>query len=148
MFENILNSPEQVSVYPGNYEPLPGQVRELSDELASRKSGSALPVKISVGNEFYRVTLLAPGFRREEFFINTRDRTLSITGMRKNASTPNNLSKELRSSQAQCIQQDVLLPPDVDTEFVTAEYANGTLSIWIFRTKTPVINKPVRIIVH
>jgi HSP20 family molecular chaperone IbpA len=148
MFRSTANNPCHASVYPGKYERLPGQVKELCDELARNKTVSEFPVKVLVGNDFYRVNVLAPGFVRDDFFISTKDQVLSIVGMRKIPSAHGETAKGYYSSQRECIQQEVILPPDVDTEFVSAEYANGTLSIWVFRTKTPVINKPVHIIVH
>jgi HSP20 family molecular chaperone IbpA len=135
-------------VYPGNYQRLPGQEKELSEALAITKSAEELPVKVLTGNDFYRVNVLAPGFVRDDFFISTKDRVLSIVGMRKIPSAHGEQANGYCLSPPRCIQQDVKLPPDVVTEFVSAEYANGTLSIWVFRTKTPVINKPMNIIVH
>lgn len=148
MFLSTVNNPDHASVYPGNYERLPGQVKELFEELDRNKTVSEFPVKVLVGNDFYRVNVLAPGFVRDDFFISTKDQLLSIVGMRKVPSAHGEKEKGYYLSQRECIQQDVILPPDVDTEFVSAEYANGTLSIWVFRTKTPVVNKPVHISVH
>ena len=114
MFRSTVNNPGHASVYPGKYERLPNQVKELSEELARKKSMPELPVKVLIGNDFYRVNVPAPGFVRDDFFISTKDQVLSIVGMRKIPSAhgekPNgyNLPRE-------CIQQDVILPPDVDT---------------------------------
>lgn len=146
MFKSAFNLPDHASVYPGEYEPLPGKLKALSDELISNKAVNNPPFQVFGQNDYYRVDLPAPGFKREDFLVHTDGQILSIAGIRlKPHPDQGLLGYQLQSD---CIYQDIHLPPDVDTEFVTAEFENGILTIWIFRTNNPVLNNPAHIVVH
>lgn len=145
---NITYCPDHSFIYPGEYEPLPGQERELSSELENSKTVIEPPIKVTELQDNYRIEMPAPGFRREDFFINTDREVLSISGMTRKPSNRKEKSSELNDFYYECIQRDIVLPPDVDSEFVTAEYANNILSICLFRTNHPIVNRPGHIIVY
>jgi HSP20 family protein len=148
MLPNATYYPDHSSIYPGEYEPLPGQEKELSDELKKSTGVMKPPVNVIGLHDYYRIEIQAPGFRREDFFINTNGEILSIAGMTKKRLKQGEESPGFHDLHYECIQRDIVLPSDVDTEFVTAEYANGILCVWLFRTSNPVENRPSQIIVY
>jgi HSP20 family protein len=123
------------SVYPGEYEPLPWQ-RELSDILKKKEEKGGKP-GINIGDlpYYYRIMIPMPGFCREDFFVKTDGRILSIAAISK---MPGN----------EWFKRDILLPEDVDTDFGVAEYRNGILSVCLFKAHHPPENRPGHIIVY
>lgn len=148
MLSNAIYNPDHCSIYPGEYEPLPGQQKELSDELKNSTSVTKPTVNVVALRDYYRVEIPAPGFRRENFFINTNGEILSIAGMSRKSPKHGEESSGFHDLNYDCLQQDIVLPSDVDSEFVTAEYANGILYVCLFRTNIPVVNRPGQIIVY
>ena len=147
MLTNVIYRSDECCVYPGEYEPIPGQKKELYDELKKNKTVTMPAVTVIGEDDYYRIEMAAPGFNREDFFINTDGPVLSISAMTKRLAKPEKLSAAV-TDHYKCIQRDIVLPPDVDTEFVTAVYANGILSVWLFRTATPVVSRPGHIVVY
>jgi HSP20 family protein len=148
MRPNNRYHPNHSSIYPGEYEPLAGQEKELSDELKKSNDVTKPPVNVVELHDYYRIEVAAPGLRRESFFITTNGRILSITGMPTKPSKRNEEYSGLNDLHAKCIKRDIVLPLDVDTEFAAAEYANGILCICMLRTSYPGRNRPGHIIVY
>ena len=148
MLPNNRYYTDHSSIYPGEYEPLAGQEKELSDELKKNTIVTKPPVNIVKLHDYYRIEMPAPGFKRENFFITSNGEILSISGMPTKASKRNEEFSVFNDLHGRCIKRDIVLPLDVDTEFATAEYANGILCICLFRTSYPTVNRPSNIIVY
>ena len=136
------------SIYPGAYEPLPEQKKELSIELIKGTCVKKPPANFVEFNDYYRLEIAAPGFRREDFFIIANGGMLSVTARTKKCSKQQQEAEGFPDFTYECIHRDIVLPPDVDTDFVSAEYTNGILWIRLCRTSTPVVNKTGHIVVY
>ncbi len=97
----------------------------------------------------YRIELCAPGFNREDFLVHTNGYKLSIGALSKKHSHKTTRGhNQLDHFNCECINREIPLPHDVDTDFVTAEYANGILNIYLFKNARPTENREGDIIVY
>ena len=149
MLDNDIYYSEHASIYPGKYEPMPLKEKELAAELS--KKGKKIvkpPVNINELSDHYRIEIAVPGFSREDFFIQTKNRLLSIAAVHKNPVEKADSHYRFLSFNCKCIKQEIMLPGDVDPDFVTAEYINGILKICLFKTSYPAENRSCKIIVY
>lgn len=147
MFKQMTYPLEHSSVYPGEYEPLPREAKELSDRLKRRHCVTNPPVNVKAYPEHYIVEMPAPGFKREDFYITTNGMILFISAT-KISPTEDRIGHGFQGFNYNCLQRDVILPEDVDTEFSTAGYVDGILRIGLFRSMYPVVNGIGHIMVY
>lgn len=149
MLENNIYYSEHASIYPGKYEPMPWKEKELAAALS--KKGIKIikpPVNINELDDHYKIEIAVPGFSREDFFIHTKDRLLSIAAVHKDPVEKEDSHYRFLSFICKCIKHEIMLPENVDPDFVTAEYINGILQICLFKTSYPAKNRPCDIIVY
>lgn len=149
MLDNDIYYSEHASIYPGKYEPMPWKEKELLEEF--KKGGirrDKPPVNICEQTDQYRIEIAAPGFSREDFVIYTYNHLLSIFAMNKKIVMPEDSHYRVRSFICNYIKRDVDLPVDVDTDFGTAEYRNGILFIYLYKSSYQTKNRHVQIIVY
>lgn len=149
MTDNATYYTEHASVYPGEYEPLPWKEKELQDEI-NRQEARVIkpPVNISELADYYKVEMAVPGFKAEDFYIYANGRILFISALNKKPITPGEESYYIHNFNYECILRRITLPVNADTNFIKAEYRDGILTIYFFKTILPAINQPGRIIVY
>ena len=98
--------------------------------------------------DYYLVEMPAPGFQKNDFFIKTLGSSLLIIGNKKCSNTINEAHYHHHDFRYQYITRNVDLPANADTEFGTAEYKNGILYIYLYKTICPVQNQQNFIIVY
>lgn len=134
--------------YPGEYATLPYKWHALDEELHKARGSVTRPTAtISELPQHYKVEIAVPGFKREDFFVHTRGRVLSVAAMRRKNGLKGP-SDPLNDTHSRCIKRNILLPRDIDTSFITAEYKDGMLTIHFFKTKYPLKNPKTRIAVY
>ena len=126
MIRDIRYYSKSASIYPGVYEPLQGKEVEITNEEEIRP-----PVNILELCDHYRIEISAPNFEKGDFFIMTNKCSLSVITRKRNK-----------------IKVVINLPADADTDFGTAEYKNGMLYIFLYRSTCPVQNRKSQIIVY
>jgi HSP20 family protein len=129
---------EPITIYPGRYQPLPWKEKELLDEI---KAGGAKiirpPVNISEMTDYYKIEMPVPGFNSQDFFVHTQGRSLSISAINKKTPGRDETHYLSHNFNWHCILRHITLPPDTDASFATAEYRNGVLSLYIYKTLYP-----------
>jgi len=131
------------AVYPGLYQPV------FTKEQDSIKiKGSKPPVNIIEFPDYYLVEMPAPGFQKEEFLVKTQGCSLLIAGKKKCANISEEAHYHHHGFNSRYITRNVDLPGDADTEFGTAEYKNGVLYIYLYKTSYPLPNHQSFIIVY
>jgi HSP20 family protein len=80
------------------------------------------------------VELEVPGFDEKELEIEVRDHTLSVTGEREEKTERKEKALRLRERLETRFERRFELPPDVDSEHVTAEYTKGVLTVHVPKT--------------
>lgn len=96
----------------------------------------------------YEVEMPAPGFQKEDFLVKTQGCSLMIAGYKKCSNTIQEARYHHHDFRYQYITSRVDLPTNADTEFGTAEYKNGILYIYLYKTTCPVQNHQSFIIVY
>lgn len=123
----------QSSVYPGEYThlyegiPFKRNVRKPTKRFVSGTSG-----KIEDLGDCYFVELPLPGIRKEEFVVETSGNILSVVVFQ--AEAKGNIGERASSSKIESTQsfiREVALPEDADLLFVSAQYKEGILSIYV-----------------
>ena len=87
------------------------------------------PVNVAEDKDGVQVVAEVPGIPKEDVKLQLHDGTLTISGERKlpeNADNAEILRREIRYGS---FSRTIQLPESIDTEKVTAEYANGVLRI-------------------
>jgi HSP20 family protein len=131
------------SIYPGIYQPSFSKEQELIKIKSSRP-----PVNIIEFPDCYEIEMPAPGFNKDDFIIKSQGCSLIIGVIRKKNETLENAQYRQHGFNYRHISRSVDLPADADTEFGTAEYKNGVLSIYLYKTSFPVQNHQNFIIVY
>lgn len=110
---------EEHLVYPGGYQPMEG--RELPDSVAGwkRKKLQFPAIHVMDLPELVKVELVLPGFRREDFCVCCRSRTLQVYAMHFPANASEGLPEKF--------ERQIQLPAEVAVEFISAEYQDGVL---------------------
>ena len=85
--------------------------------------------KLSDSGEAFRVTATLPGIDVDKLNINVTGRRLSVSGHAAAAEVPENAVWHRRERSAGSFEQSFLLPDQVDTAKVEAEYKDGILVI-------------------
>lgn len=132
MKENVTYKKEY-PVYPGEYALLPESEAMLQALRIGNKNSAILPlVNMEEMDDCFKIDMLVPGSKREDVFIYIYENVLTVVV----------LHKDLRESTKKlpihefvptCLERHILLPADADTEFISAEYRQGILSMHIPR---------------
>lgn len=139
----------EVSTYPGGYTPKQRTFETLAEELSQSKEGANNPAEnICETPEYYKIELAAPGLKREDFFAGiNKQGHLSISAHNEPTGIENEKYQK-RTFDYRCFTRELLLPENIDTDFIKAEYRAGILSIWFLKTKGPYRKRTSTIIVY
>jgi HSP20 family protein len=148
MTENKTYYSESMSAYPGKYEPMPWKEQEFINELNENINAVIEPkVQVNETPGTYSIELPAPGFQREDFFVHAKDRYLSIAAINR-ADKNENRSSGPDRIRYKYIFLKIDLPFGVDTEFGSAEYRNGKLTVHLQKTRHTIDKSYTHIIVY
>jgi len=132
-----LNFSNLSSGYPGGYRPNPVIFESLvgkhplKDEMSNKSD-----INILEGRKHYKVEVVAPGFERESLFVSVNeDCCLSVTGIHTKDEIAERQKYRQHPVKYEGFTHEIKLPENIDTDFITAEYKAGILSIWFSKTK-------------
>ncbi len=129
----IFNT-NKLSVYPGEYKLLPSKLRVLENRLKDTKPLKASAYNISQTPNNYKIELAAPEFEREDFFIQIKkDGRLVISALHDEKMYSDEKYKK-HAFHHGFLSSEIVVPQNADTDFSKAEYKNGILSIWFFKS--------------
>lgn len=136
--------------YPGGYVPNP-----LIFESIKRKHCGAGESKdeanfyILENTKYFKVELVAPGFKRENFLVSINEKCcLSVTAMHTEDEQRERQRYEKQVLKYECINKEFALPENIDTDFISAEYKSGILSIWFLKTEKSYRRRATMVIVY
>lgn len=135
---------EECPAYPGKYVPMP----EIEELLKDKKRHMTLPsINMDEFDNFFRVEVSLPGIHRQDIVVLVEDSILTIKVIHKD-SHPAICKPKIHEFDMNYFERQITLPQDADTEFATAEYRDGILSMLV--PKTPDHSKlhPGRIVVY
>jgi len=92
-------------------------------------------VNISEDNNFFVIEMAAPGYKKEDFNVNTDRNVLTISVSKKNLETENQTSQSRKVHRREfyygSFSRSFSLPDGVDASKISGEYSNGILTILI-----------------
>lgn len=144
----VLHNSEY-SIYPGDYVPLLTE-KEISEEIVRTKQGEIVSpsVNIAESNGFYKIEIALPGVDRENFLVYADNNVLSVYVVPHNQSVGDPEKFRLHEFSCNCFERHIELPGDADTEFVSAEYREGVLRIYVPKTPEQSNVQHTRIVVY
>ncbi|HEY5405601.1 MAG TPA: Hsp20/alpha crystallin family protein [Ginsengibacter sp.] len=127
----------KISTYPGEYIPIQVKFETLAAELSKPHEGAKTPAyNISETQEYYKIELAVPGLQREDLFVSiTNSGYLSISALHKEANMVEHEIYKKHTFNYECFNRELLLPNNIDTDFIKAEYRKGILSFWFLKTE-------------
>lgn len=138
------------STYPGVFTPNPF-ISEALDEKSSFNVRSEIfsNIHISEDEEYFLIEIDTPGLRREDFLIRINERgNLLVSGIHKeNIGFPIEEFDQPSNSYSG-FSREILLPENVDTDFVRAQCRSGVLSICFLLTSRPYPKRPSIVVVY
>ena len=137
------------TVYPGEHIPML-DTEELQNELKKPHEGSTLQPSINVSehNSYFKVEAAIPGLNREDFYISVEEDVLSIAVLHKKLEKIEEKSFQLHEFNYECFNRNVILPQNIEKDFVKAEYREGILSLYFPKTNTAGPHPHTNIIVY
>jgi HSP20 family protein len=104
--------------------------RDLSHFMGSDDvfRGSAR-VNITEGKDHFKLELMAPGLEKDELKLNVENDTLTISAEKKQRTLEENERYTRREFGYSAFKRSFRLPENVMAEHITAEHANGILSV-------------------
>jgi len=131
------------TIYPGVYQP------EFTKEQEPVKMKSSKPpVNIIEYPDYYQVEMPAPGFQKTDFLLKTVGTSILIVVYKRCTAVNVEANYHHHGFHTRYISRAVDLPGDADTEFSTAEYKNGILYVYLYKTSYPIQNQQNFIIVY
>jgi HSP20 family protein len=139
-----------ISAYPGEYTPDQFKFETLVAELAKPHEGAKKPdYNISETSEYYKIEIATPGLQREDFFVNiTELGLLSVSALHKKPGDAENERYRKHTFNYECFHREILLPINVDTDFIKTEYRKGILSFWFLKTERPYQKRASVVVVY
>lgn len=143
------HSKETNSVYPGQYHPLPFDARKEKESLKKRRKGANQPfANIIECDDHYKVEIVAPGHAKDDFVVtieNGQMEVFALGGASVRRKQPFYLS---HAFDYDYFRHSVPLPKNIDTDFLSAEYNEGILSICFPKSDKPADNALRHVIVY
>lgn len=139
----------EYSIYPGHYVPLLSE-KEISEEIERTKHKDIVrpSVNVSDANEYYKIEITLPGVNRENFLVYADRNVLSVYVVHLDQKADDPKKFRLHEFGCNCFERHIELPVDADTEFVSAEYREDVLRIYVPKTTEQSIVEHTRIVVY
>jgi HSP20 family protein len=135
------------SIYPGDYVPLI-KVKEIQEELKQHHEKEYLPMNLKELKNEYVVEVAIPGVNRENILVEATENILSICMLQKDCDMLEGADFILHKSNCRCFDRKIILPNNVDTEFIDAHYSAGMLRFHIPKMKICSTNKHTPIVIY
>lgn len=144
-----LTYTKEYTVYPGEYNP-PREVKSLVEELQTRGRRFAPQPLVNMDEfkECFRIEVVVPGVKREDIFVFLHDNILSIVVPDKHREEFRIKKMQIHEFDTKSFERHILLPDNADTEFISAEYKQGILSLYIPKSNKPSSPDTKQIIVY
>lgn len=146
---STLTYQKECLVYPGEYT-LRAETEALLRELKihDKDSVARLPVNIDEFEDSYKVEMVMPGMKREDIFIEAAGNILSIIVLCSDSEKWTAKKSQMHEFDTKTLERHIFLPENANTEFVSAEYRRGILSLYIPKTDQPSETNTKQIVVY
>ena len=148
MTHTNLKCPEVKSDYLRQYIPAPLTLEELMDELQKPHEGETRPlINLTEMLDAFNIEVAAPGLKSADFLVSIDENVLSIAVLHKETGAGNKLYHQ-HEFKYSCFKREIVIPGNVDADFLSAVYEDGILCIRLPKSKEQVMNHVERIIIY
>ena len=146
---NTVLHNSEYSIYPGHYVPMLSE-EEISEEIVRTKRNEIVTpsVNISDSSGSYKIEITLPGVNRENFLVYADKNVLSVYVVHPDQNAGDPKKFRLHEFGSNCYERHIELPVDADTEFVSAEYREEVLRIYVPKATEQSIVQHTRIVVY
>lgn len=137
----------ECAIYPGEYIPLPEHQALLEACKVSGNNSAVLHVNMDEYQDSFKIDITVPGVKREDIFIQVQDNILSLVVLHKENEE---MRKKLQIHEydADFLERQLVLPKNADTEFISAEYRQGILTLYIPKAEDPSCKNLQQIVIY
>ena len=122
-------------------------IDQFFGESVGRLGGSAstfVPkVDIIEGEKAYEIHMAVPGMSKEDFTIDLKDNTLTVSGERKLGQEGKKFS--LLETQYGAFKRQFVLPENVNAEKIEAKYDNGILELVVPKDEKKLLKTTIKV---
>ena len=148
MVQKNLNCSGNNTAYPGQYIASSLTLEELLDELQKPHEGEAKPlVNIEEMPDAFIIEMAAPGLKNSDFYVSIIGNILTVSFLHKDDKHIIKLYRQHEFNYC-CFKKDIVLPDNVDADFISAVYKDGILCVRLPKSKEQVMNNIERIIIY
>ncbi|MEX0686459.1 MAG: Hsp20/alpha crystallin family protein [Balneolales bacterium] len=120
-----------------DYPSIPRRFSDMMDEFFNDsmtlgdRSGFVPGIDITEDDNQYNIHVTLPGMKKEDIKIDLEDRTLTISGERKQEKEDKNVKYHIIESRYGQFERSFTLPSNVDLDSLNAKYKDGMLNLTI-----------------
>lgn len=143
-------SPEaESSVYPGHYTPRPGKEAKTNENMQRPEAPDRIPlINFDEFEDHYKIEVAIPGVQQEDIFAYIDNRLLTILIADNICLEKACTASALHEFETGNKKRQLRLPPDADTELVSAEYRDGILDLYFPKNPKAIAGNRKQIIVY
>lgn len=143
-----LNNPDKHCAYPGEYIPAPLTLEELLVELQNPHEGASNPlVNVVEMPDIFTIEVAAPGLNSGDFYVSINGNVLTISVLHKETEAGKKLYHQHEFNYC-CFKREIVLPGNIDADFLSAAYKDGLLCVWLPKSKESIMNHVERVIIY
>ena len=106
---------------------------------AQKLAGSRQRISIYELNDYFKIEVPIAGFKREEIHISIQNQVLTLCCERR---------QECTDVKRKSSKRKIILPENADIDFATAEYREGVVNIFLYKTCQPNHHRRVHVSVY
>lgn len=120
---------------------IPRRFSEMVDEFFNEslsmggRMGFAPVVDVIEDDKQYSINVTLPGMKKEDININLEDRTLTISGERKQEKEDKNVKYHLVESRYGKFERSFTLPESAELDTLAAKYEDGMLRLTVNKSE-------------
>lgn len=124
-----------------DYPAIPRRFSEMMDEFFNDsltqgdRSGFVPGIDITEDDKQYNIQVTLPGMKKDDINIDLEDRTLTISGERRQEKEDKNVKYHIVESRFGKFERSFVLPNDVDLESLSARYKDGMLNLSVKKSE-------------
>lgn len=140
---------KEYCVYPGEFSPSLAW-NGCMDQLRSKSRHPVVTAKVNMTeyDNAFKIEVAIPGANREEVVIYAHENILTIMALHQDNEETAENKITIHEFETSRFERHILLPENADIEFVSAEYRQGILHLFIPKTSNPPAAEERQIIVY
>lgn len=136
-------------IYPGEFIPFHNLKELKTNFIKTPTSKIKRPmVNIIESQNIMKIEMAIPGFKREDFCVETEENILTVCVMDNNFSSKIQDDYQLHEFDCERYERHIVLPKNADVDFVSATYNEGILKLLIPKLSQSENKKHTRIVVY